>query len=167
MPTLECANEIRQRVAVNLDTCIECRSCAAACFYGHHELPIVHFARTGAALLPAVCRQCLDAPCVAACPADAMRKTTDGAVYRAIFRCRGCGTCAQACPFGVLTTQMYEGQIAKCDLCYDLVGAGQSPRCVSSCPSEALQFIEESQAAEQGLVLLGSRTLGEHPIRRR
>lgn len=167
MPTLELGPELRQRVAINLDACIECRSCAAACFFGHNELPIVHFARVGAAMLPAICRQCPDAPCVAVCSAGAMRKNGNGTAYRSIFRCRGCGSCARACPFGVLTTEMFDGEIAKCDLCIDQLDAGRAPRCVASCPAGALQFIEESAAAELGLVVLGSRTLGQHPIRRR
>jgi Fe-S-cluster-containing dehydrogenase component len=167
MATVEPATEVREHVALNVDACIECRSCAAACFYGHHETPTVHFARVGAAMLPALCRQCPDAPCVQACPADAMRRDASGAVYRTIFRCRGCGTCARACPFGVLAADTFDGEIAKCDLCHDRLAEGLEPRCVASCPTEALQFVEERAAAEQGLVVLGSRTLGEHPVRRR
>ena len=167
MPTIEAVNEVRQRVAINLDTCIECRSCAAACFYGHHELPIVHFARVGAAMLPVLCRQCADAPCIAACPGEAMKKDATGAVYRAVFACRGCGSCARACPFGVLAVETYDGQIAKCDLCVDRLAVGGVPRCVATCPSGALNFIEEPEAQALGLVVLGSRTLGQHPVRRR
>jgi len=167
MPTIEMPSEMNLRVAIDLDACIECRSCAAACFYGHHELPIVHFTRLGAAMLPAICRQCPDAPCIAACEHDAMRKNGNGSAYRAIFRCRGCGSCATACPFGVLSTEMYNGEIAKCDLCYDLLEKGEEPRCVKSCPSGALKFIEEPDATQMGLVVLGSRTLGQHPVKRR
>ncbi|MBN2448094.1 MAG: 4Fe-4S binding protein [Phycisphaerae bacterium] len=167
MSAVETSTEVRARVALNVDACIECRSCAAACYYGHHELPAVHFARTGAAMLPAFCRQCADAPCIAACPADAMAKDHTGSVYRRIFRCRGCGSCVRACPFGVLTDDTFDGEIAKCDLCHDLLDEGVTPRCVASCPAEALRFIEESEAEELGLVVLGSRTLGQHPIRRR
>jgi Fe-S-cluster-containing dehydrogenase component len=159
--------EIRERIAVNLDRCIECRSCAAACFYSHHELSIVHFARVGAAMLPAMCRQCPDAPCLAACPSGAKRRDEAGAVYRAEFRCRGCGSCVRACPFGILSDAMFDGDVARCDLCRDRVEAQQAPRCVAACPTDALQFIEERRAQEQGLVVLGSRTLGQDPIRRR
>jgi tetrathionate reductase subunit B len=167
MPAVEPAREVHERIALNVDVCIECRSCAAACFYGHDDLPIVHFARLGAAMLPALCRQCPDAPCVTACPGEAMQRDGQGTVYRAVFRCRGCGSCARACPFGVLSTEMYRGEIARCDLCYDRLESGLSPRCVASCPTGALQFIEEPRASELGLVVLGSRTLGQHTIRRR
>ena len=167
MPTLEQANGIRQRVVINLDACIECRSCAAACFYGHNELPIVHFARFGAVMLPAMCRQCLDAPCVEACPADAMKQDAHGAVYRCVFICRGCGSCTWACPFGMLDRATYGGQIARCDLCRDRLDTGELPRCVESCPTGALRFMEEAEAEADGLVVLGSRTIGQHPIQRR
>jgi len=167
MAIVEPTTEIRERVALNVDVCIECRSCAAACFHGHHDEPTVHFARIGAAMLPALCRQCPDAPCVMACPADAMRREPTGTVHRTIFRCRGCGSCARACPFGVLAADTFDGEVAKCDLCSDQLQHGDSPRCVTSCPTGALQFIDESAAAEQGLTVLGSRTLGQHPIRRR
>lgn len=167
MPVVEASPEIRERVVLDVDACIECRSCAAACFYGHSELPVLEFARVGAAMLPALCRQCRDAPCVAACPAEAMVRDADGAVRRLTFRCRGCASCVRACPFGVLSADTFDGEIAKCDLCHERVRAGASPRCVASCPTGALQFMEETAARQRELVVLGSRTLGEHPIRRR
>jgi Fe-S-cluster-containing dehydrogenase component len=167
MVSAETTQEIRRRVAIDLDACIECRSCAAACFYGHDELPIVNFARVGAAMLPAVCRQCIDAPCVAACPAEAMHRDGRGVVRRATLRCRGCGSCVQACPFGMMPPEMSHGEVAKCDLCVDLLAEGREPRCVATCTSGALHFVEEAEAQALGLLVLGSRALGEHPIRRR
>ena len=38
------ANDIKQRVILNLDRCIGCRSCSAACYYGHDGMPNVAFA---------------------------------------------------------------------------------------------------------------------------
>ena len=167
MPVLETEELVRPRVVLNLDTCIECRSCAAACFYGHNETSVVHFSRVGAAMLPAMCRQCTDAPCLEACPADAMKKDADGTVYRATFICRGCGSCAWACPFGMIERDTYDGQIARCDLCRDRLTGGGTPRCVENCPTGALQFMTEAEAQARDLVVLGSRTIGQHPVRRR
>lgn len=167
MPMPDTAQAVSRRVVVNVDACIECRSCAAACFYGHEEIPVVHFARVGAAMLPALCRQCLDAPCVEACPADAMKQDAHGAVYRAIFICRGCGSCTWACPFGMLERTTFRGEIARCDLCHDRLDVGRKPRCVEACPTRALQFMEATEAESAGFVVLGSRTIGQHPIQRR
>lgn len=167
MSTVESIDGTGRRVAVNLDACIECHTCAAACFYGHNELPALQRARVGATMLPAMCRQCADAPCVTACPAGAMLRDANEAVYRAVFRCQGCGACVLACPFGVLTADTFNGQIARCDLCRDELAQERVPRCVQACPSGALQFIEAPEAEAMGLVVLGSRTLGQDPIRRR
>jgi Fe-S-cluster-containing dehydrogenase component len=165
-----------------MDRCIECGSCAAACFVSHGNMPAVGFARTGPALLPVLCRQCKDAACVAACPAEAMVQDEKGVVRRMLARCVGCGSCARACPFGVLpaTTsgepigwnpldRVSGHQIAKCDLCEDRLSEHRDaiPRCVSACPSGALRFADERQAEELGLLVLGGRTTGDDPYKRR
>ena len=44
--------DIPKRVLIDLDRCIECRSCAAACYASHANMPVVNFAVSGAALNP-------------------------------------------------------------------------------------------------------------------
>jgi Fe-S-cluster-containing dehydrogenase component len=144
-------------------------------------MPGVNFARSGVALLPLICRQCKAASCVEACPVEAMVRDERGVVRRRLFQCIGCGSCARACPFGVLpakTSGMPVGfrsldritghQIAKCDLCEDRVTAGETvPRCVAACPSGALMFVDEHEAEELHVSMLGARTTGENPYKRR
>jgi Fe-S-cluster-containing dehydrogenase component len=169
-------------VMLNLDRCIECGSCAAACYYSHGAMPSVNFARSGPALLPVICRQCKNPACVDACPAEAMVRNEHGVVERLLALCIGCGSCARACPFGVLpnepsgTPAGYQSadrlnghQIAKCDLCGDRVtgGDGAEPRCVAACPTGALIFDDPACAAERGLHPLGGRVAGEDPFKRR
>jgi len=173
---------VAKRVLIDLDRCIECRSCAAACFYSHAAMPAVQFARSGPALLPVICRQCRSAACVDPCPAEAMVRDDSGVVRRRLFRCVGCGSCARACPFGVIPNEptgvpaeirsvenLAGHQIAKCDLCADRTegGNGGVPRCVAACPSGALRFAEEEEAEQQGLSVLGGRTTGDDPFKRR
>ena len=172
---------VAQRVLIDMDRCIECGSCAAACYTSHANYAIVSFARCGAALLPVICRQCKDASCVAACPVEAMVLDDHGVVRRQMLRCIGCGSCARACPFGVLPSEptgeprgfrsgdrISGHQMAKCDLCEDRLQAGlNTPRCVAACPSGALLFADEHQAAEQGFCVLGGRTTGEDLFKRR
>ncbi len=60
-------------------------------------------------------------------------------------------------------------QVAKCDLCADRLAADAQaePRCVAACPSGALIFADEHQADQIGVELIGGRTAGEHPFKRR
>jgi Fe-S-cluster-containing dehydrogenase component len=96
-----------------------------------------------------------------------MVRDARGVVSRALFACRGCGSCARACPFGVLDAAMVRHQVAKCDLCDDRVAGGDVPRCVAVCPTGALRFATPLQIEAEGLAVLGGRVAGDHPIRRR
>lgn len=167
---------VDRRVVIDLDRCIECRSCAAACFYGHTNVPAIGFARAGWALLPVVCRQCKSAACVDACPAEAMVREESGIVKRRLMLCVGCGSCVRACPFGVLPDQlsgapsggrspahMSGHQAAKCDLCADRTAAAQPrgiPRCVAACASGALTFVDEHHPSETDRPVIGGRATG-------
>jgi formate dehydrogenase iron-sulfur subunit len=181
MPTAV-QQEVRKRVLIDLDRCIECGSCAAACHLSHGNMPAVGFAQSGPALLPVICRQCKSASCVDTCPVEAMVRDDNGVVRRRLFRCIGCGSCARACPFGVLpgdpagvatgyrsTDHLSGHQMPKCDLCEDRVSAdGEAlPRCVAACPTGALVFADEHRAQEIGLDVFGGRTTGEDPYKRR
>ena len=161
------AESVERRVVLDLDRCIECKSCMAACYYGHGRLTGVEFVDIGPAVLPIVCRQCGDPACVEVCPSGAMQRDERGVVARGIFSCRGCGSCARACPFGVLSLEMVGHQIAKCDLCEDRLEQGLEPRCVAVCPTGALRFATTDEIEAEGLTVLGGRVAGDHPIRRR
>jgi formate dehydrogenase iron-sulfur subunit len=73
----------------------------------------------------------------------------------------------RGCPFGVLTDEMIKHMVPKCDLCEKRVLAGGIPLCVETCPSGALSFGETAEVEKEGLLLLSSRTTGEHPLKRR
>lgn len=161
------SQEIPCRVLLDLDRCIECKSCSAACFYGHRAMPSVAYGAGAQATVPVVCRQCEEPPCVEACPFEALRREANGAVTRSLVLCRGCGSCVLACPFGVMDTDLTRDQVAKCDLCEDLVRAGGAPRCVAACSTGALQFQRPAEAGQLGLLLLGGRTAGRNPFKRR
>jgi len=171
---------VEKRVLIDVDRCVECRSCAAACYLSHADMPAVHFARSGWAALPLICRQCKSASCVDACPAEAMVRDESGIVRRRLFRCIGCGSCAKACPFGVIpgtpagepraavTPDRLSGhQIPKCDLCADRTAGGDGvPRCVAACPSGALRYADEHDTEQVPLEIAG-RSIGDSPYKRR
>ena len=47
---------------------------------------------------------------------EAMVRDDNGVVRRRLFQCIGCGSCARACPFGVLPNEPTRRQIAKCEV---------------------------------------------------
>jgi Fe-S-cluster-containing dehydrogenase component len=152
---------VEKQLILDTDRCIGCKSCAAACFWSHTEFPALRFDEAeSSGAMPAVCRQCEEAPCVAACPADAMYVDEAGIVRRSPVRCTGCRSCALACPFGVIEMETTRHEVAKCDLCADRTPRGLLPRCVAVCPSGALKFMEIAEGVPAaGYTLLSGRTL--------
>ena len=167
MPETTTTAAVEKRIMLDLDRCIECKSCMAACYYGHGRMTGLSFVDIGPALLPVVCRQCSDPACVEVCPAKAMKRDARGVVARGIFMCRGCGSCVRACPFGMLSLELAGHQVAKCDLCEDRVSAGGVPRCVAACTSGALRFESAESMEKNQVLLLSGRMAGEHRYRRR
>ena len=96
---------------------------------------------------------CDDPICAQVCPADAIKKTSDGVVQSSLKpRCIGCSNCVLACPFGVPKYDGYVDQMMKCDMCYDRTSIGKRPMCATVCPSQALSFttLEEIDRTRQG-----------------
>ena len=167
MSSSEAAEKIQQRVVLNLDRCIGCRSCSAACYYGHRGMPNVAYAVLEEGTLPVICRQCDEAPCVDSCTVDALRQEENGLTVRSRMLCIGCSSCVYACPFGVISPTLTLRQVAKCDYCEDLLGDGSIPRCVAACPAGALEFRVTTEASDEAPLLLGGRLAGADPFKRR
>lgn len=113
---------------------------AAGCSYKHHPDNRGMEAITELVRFTLICRRCQAAPCVKACPRKALEKADPngplkGRLKRSSMLCTGCGTCAIACPFGTIYTQMIGYLNSVCDYCVGRVGQGQVPVCVqtSSC----------------------------------
>lgn len=159
-----------KRVYLNLDLCCGCRSCAAACAYGHHIQSLLGHSKIGGqeAELPLHCLQCEQPACVEACPNEAMQKREDGTVQRSHFKCVGCNSCAVACPFGVIQPNLDKHLVPKCDLCIDRLDEGEIPRCVQTCTSGALSFEEvDEQVLDENKNLVSVRMLSNFVGRRR
>ena len=54
------------------------------------------------------CRKCEKAPCIEACPVDALEKDDQGIVKRAINLCVRCKSCVCICPFGTMMDNLFE-----------------------------------------------------------
>ena len=158
-----------KRIYLNLDLCCGCRSCAAACAYGHHLQSLLgHTKLDLSAELPLHCFHCEQPACAAACPNEAMQKMPDQTVMRSNLKCVGCRSCSVACPFGVIQPNLTKHVVPKCDLCLDRLAEGEIPRCVATCTSGALSFAEaDDQATDQSKNLLSVRMLANFVGRRR
>lgn len=88
------------------------------------------------------CRHCVDAPCrQAAENKDAI--TIDEQTGAVLFGEETAGEdfakIRKACPFDI-PRQGPDGQLYKCVMCVDRVHNGESPACVKTCPTGAIQF---------------------------
>jgi Fe-S-cluster-containing dehydrogenase component len=82
------------------------------------------------------CRFCEDARCVTACPEKALEQSEESGVLTVDEnKCKGCDWCVQACPHGGLSLDPEKTLVMACDLC------GGDPKCVDSCPEEALELV--------------------------
>jgi len=85
---------------------------------------------------------CRDAPCIEACPNDAMIREVDGRVVVDKGACLADGSCIKSCPYGAIYIDPQEQVADKCDLCRDRTDVGLEPACVNACPTDTLKFVD-------------------------
>lgn len=91
-----------------------------------------------------VCKHCVQAGCLEACPTGAIIRTEFDTVYIQQDVCNGCRACISACPFGVVDIGN-DGKAHKCTLCYDRLQHGMEPACAQACPTDSIRFGEVSE----------------------
>jgi len=92
------------------------------------------------------CNHCDDPECIPACPVSAIYKRDDGIVIIDPAICNGCRLCITACPYDSISFNESLGIAQKCTGCSHIIDRGwpiTQPRCVDSCPTEALRFGDE------------------------
>ncbi len=163
---------IQASCLIDVTRCTGCRSCQVACkqwnqlpaedttFGGDYENPnwfshvtwmrvvfcehrqhggvVWRMSRQG-------CMHCLKAPCLQACPADAIYRTTFGAVAIDPAKCVGCRFCSDVCPFRVIGFDQDLFQSRKCDFCASRLKANRAPACAVTCPSGVIHFGERPE----------------------
>lgn len=155
---------------VDIKKCQGCISCMLACTLVHEgvenpSLSRIQIIQNSFEPFPddvtiEQCRQCVDPPCVEACPEDALRANVEYGNVRMVDRdkCIGCGECVEACPYTpsrpvVVSDENYSGdkKSRKCDLCantpyhWDRAGGGPDGKqaCVEVCPVGAIKFTKK------------------------
>ncbi len=90
------------------------------------------------------CMHCQDAPCVDVCPSGAMQYTDKGTVRVDAEKCIACSYCVANCPFLVAQYDKSMGVARKCTFCYDRISNGMEPACSQACPTDAIEYGEQS-----------------------
>jgi len=102
--------------------------------------------------VPIMCQQCKDPACMKVCDAAAIYRRDDGIVLIDPTRCTGCDKCLDACPYQVIFKNAESNIAQKCTFCAHLLDAGwERPRCVTACPNDALQFVDDKSLNDEEL----------------
>ena len=150
-------------LAIDLDRCIGCKTCVAAC-RNYHGLTdhatdapgmIPYYLRVESdrqGTYPDIairswvmpCQHCKNAACMKACKAEAIVKDEQTGIVRILTeKCRGSRDCIEACPYGVIQFDTATSKAHKCDLCWERVHVGEKPVCAEVCLTDAIRFGEK------------------------
>lgn len=104
----------RWGMVIDLNRCVGCQTCTAACKHHNDTTPGVQWRRVldvergsfpdvQRVFLVVGCQHCAEPPCVPVCPTGATKQRADGLVTMDYDQCLGCGYCAVACPYQART----------------------------------------------------------------
>jgi len=150
--------------------CIGCHACTTAC-KSENEVPVgvtrTYVKAVDVGIFPEArrafqvtrCNQCEDAPCVAACPTQAMYRRPDGIVDFDKGICIGCKACIAACPYDAIFINPEDHSAEKCNMCAHRLDAGLEPACVTVCPTEAILIGDLNDPASPA-----TQAIGREPV---
>jgi anaerobic dimethyl sulfoxide reductase subunit B len=158
---------------INIEKCIGCRGCEAACkqefnlevgiqrrrvitqegYTGSpgNERPFTRF-------ITMSCMHCATPACIPACPTGALTKdASTGLVALDVGKCNGCKRCMAGCPYGALSFNEATQKVDKCTGCAHRLDnpalpiEKRIPACVLSCSSYALHFSRDLATIDAGV----------------
>ncbi len=140
---------VRMVKVIDQTKCIGCHACTTAC-KSENDVPVGvtrtyvksvdvgTYPQARRAFQVTRCNQCVDAPCVAACPTSAMHIRADGIVDFDKDSCIGCKACMAACPYDAIFINPDDHCAEKCNFCAHRLDVGLEPACVTVCPTGAI-----------------------------
>ena len=152
----------RKFITADPEKCVGCGVCEYICAFEKEKAfnPLksrIRVVRLDSVInLAVACRLCEDAPCVAACPRDALTQSEEtGIILVDEDKCNGCGWCIEACDYGAITLHPDSKTVIVCDLC------GGEPKCVEWCPEEALDFVSKDILAQKARITVVKKLFQE------
>ena len=158
-------------ILIDIDRCNGCYNCQIACKdehvdndwspyaksqpdMGHFWMHVANLERgrypkVKVAYLPKPCMQCQEPSCLKAARDGAIYIRNDGIVIIDPQKSKGQKQIVEACPYGCIYWNSELEIPQKCTFCAHLLDAGwKEPRCVESCPTDALVFGEYEELVE-------------------
>jgi len=134
-----------EKLVIDLAKCKLQEQSDVQCSYKHHPenkgidalLEKIRFAL--------ICRKCEAAPCIIACPQKALEKMPSDSDD-------ACGTCAIACPFGTIYTDLIPFVDSVCDVCRDRLKGSEKPLCVQTCDDGSIDYRKVDLKKEKDLM---------------
>jgi Fe-S-cluster-containing hydrogenase component 2 len=133
--------------APEISVCSDCGTCELVCATYHEGATSPALRRIWLQRNPfkseyiiLACKQCNPAPCMAACPVEAISEDkTTGAKIIDESLCIGCEECTKACPLEPkrISFNREKNVAIKCDLCD---GRAEGPACIQFCPNMCLEL---------------------------
>jgi len=140
----------KPNLLIDLQRCVGCMSCTVACKQEHSVPPDIFWSKVETLgpvgtfpdnlslyYLPHACMFCEKPLCISACPTGASYMRADGLVLVDPEICLGCDYCVTACPYNARSIDPSTNLAVKCNMCVDLIDAGERPSCVKHCMAYA------------------------------
>lgn len=163
----------RYAMLIDQERCLGCHACAIACRVEHSiageswlrvetaggrmDVPAGVYPDLSLTYRPIACMHCGEAPCIAACPTEAIYRRGDGLVLIAAPDCNGCAACLTACPYDAIHLNPERGVAEKCTYCVARLDAGLLPFCLVCCEGQAIFFGDRDDPSSDISRLLASR----------